>query len=63
MPWGNTVDECKLGIMPGLYAKRVILALSKSGTLTYEAIGALVNVGLGQTTAIGKAVILLLEQT
>ena len=49
-----TVDECKLGIMPGVICEKGnIGGLSKSGTLTYEAIGQLVNVGLGQTTAIG----------
>ena len=49
-----TVDECKLGIMPGFMCKKGnIGVISKSGTLTYEAIDQLVNVGLGQTTAIG----------
>jgi len=49
-----TVDECKLGIMPGFICKKGnVGVISKSGTLTYEAIDQLVNSGLGQTTAIG----------
>ena len=49
-----TVDECKLGIMPGFICKKGnIGVISKSGTLTYEAIDQLVKNDLGQTTAIG----------
>ena len=49
-----TVDECKLGIMPGFICEKGnIGVISKSGTLTYEAIDQLVKNGMGQTTAIG----------
>ena len=49
-----TPEEAKVGIMPGFIAKKGnVGVISKSGTLTYEAVDQLVKVGLGQTTCIG----------